>query len=92
MKALAIAYLLTIATFCLPLACSKNVPHPGLSAPEGCDPPECVLAMDTARALQEALWRAMDSLRWVDPCRKEWSEARGDSVWRCPDPKPPAAP
>jgi hypothetical protein len=48
--------------------------------------------VDDARLLQEELYRAVDSLQAVDPCRRAWSEPRQDSVWRCPDPPPPAFP
>jgi hypothetical protein len=45
MKVLAIAYLLAVAVYLLPLACAKDVPAPGVGR-RGCNPPECLMALE----------------------------------------------
>lgn len=75
MKGFALAYLVLTCMYFLPLACSVT----GVPLTYEDDPP------DTAYALQERLWRALDSLQ----CVRVWDGA--DSAWDCPEPAPPKA-
>ena len=73
--------LMTTSALCLLLSAGCIVsPAPSATATEAGPPFE-----------SDANARSKTSNPRVSPCVRVWSKAMADSVWDCPDPRPPAA-